>query len=131
MFTTLLVASLCGQFYGPASHVPYNTALGSSYIQSLTGRNNGGGGGWIGRPPARPKVITFRTSLSIMDRPGETGRVVALNEAAHTITVRLPAETVLVRYGPGTIFRSETGEFPEIVPGRIINVDGHTITIVR
>ena len=89
------------------------------------------GAGFYRLPPTPvfpPKVITIRPGL--MDRPGVTGRVLGLDEAAKAISLRLPAETVSVRYGPGTRFRSIGDGFPEVRPGAIINVDRETITVL-
>jgi hypothetical protein len=80
-------------------------------------------------PVFPPKVITIRPWL--MERPGLTGRVVGLDERARTITLRLPAETVLVRYGSETRWRAVDDSFPEIRPGALINVDHGTITVLR
>jgi hypothetical protein len=80
-------------------------------------------------PVFPPKVITIRPPL--MGRPGVTGRVVKLDEGAKTITLRLPGETVAVRYGSATRWRSLDDGFPEVQPGNIINVDRDTITILR
>ncbi len=90
------------------------------------------GAGYYTLPPTPvfpPKVITIQPR--IMDRPGVTGRVVSLDEGTRTIMVRLPAETVAVRYGPATRFTSVTDSFPEIRPGALINVDRETITVLR
>ena len=90
------------------------------------------GAGYYTLPPTPvfpPKVITIQPR--IMDRPGVTGRVVSLDEGTKTITLRLPAETVAVRYGPLTRFTSVVDSFPEIRPGALINVDHATITVLR
>jgi hypothetical protein len=81
-------------------------------------------------PPAiaNPKVII--PSRAITSLPGITGRVVALNERQQLITLRLPAETVEVPYGPLTQFRAADGDFPEITPGILINVSRNMITVI-
>ena len=80
---------------------------------------------------ANPKVIVPRRAP--MSLPGVTGRVVALDEGQRLITVRLPAETVRIHYGPETSWRSVGDEFPEIKAGAIINADVEqgTITVLR
>jgi hypothetical protein len=80
-------------------------------------------------PVYPPKVITVPKGL--MDLPGVTGRVIGLDEQERLITLRLPAETVRVRYGPGTRWRSADDGFPEVRPGAIVNVDGATVTVLR
>jgi hypothetical protein len=78
----------------------------------------------------RPKVIVAPKGL--MDYPGVTGRVVDFDEGSRTITLRLPAETVRVRYGPGTKWRSVwLNGFPELRPGVLINIDRDVITVLQ
>lgn len=80
-------------------------------------------------PVFPPRVISIRPGL--MDRPGVTGRVIGLDERAQSISLRLPAGTVSVHYGPGTRFRSLDDGFPEVRPGAIVNVDRETITVLE
>ena len=120
-----------GGFAGPGFGL-YGYAISRpAYDPILYYRTYNGSGFYTLRPTPvfPPKVITLAPGL--MGRPGVTGRVVKLDEGSKTITLRLPAETVLVRYGAATRFLSLDESFPEIKPGVIVNVDGGTITVLR
>jgi hypothetical protein len=89
------------------------------------------GSGYYNYPPpvlAPPKVLAPRRS--VMSLPGLTGRVVGLNERQKLITLRLPAETVNVPFGPFTRFQAADGSFPEIAPGMLINVNQNMVTVL-
>ena len=139
-FALLLVLGSVGQvgYAGPyVSHGGYYAGYGYGFGLSRPAYDPIGyyryysGSGFYTLAPTPvfpPKVISIRPGLT--DRPGVTGRVIGLDERARSITLRMPAETVSVHFGPGTRFRSVDGGFPEIRPGAIINVDRETITVV-
>ena len=128
-----VLTSVVGQF-------PYQQQRGYGYYGRTPlplydpiryARYYSGSGYYNYAPPAiaPPKVIVPRRAISSL--PGLTGRVVALNERQQLITLRLAAETVEVPYGPLTRFRAADGDFPEITPGILINVNQNTITVIR
>ena len=95
-------------------------------------------------PPAieNPEVINFRRTptpttsgvtptASTAATAGTTGLVVALNEQKKEITLKIPAGTAVVSYGPTTHFVASDGDLPVIKPGNLINVNQSTITILR
>jgi hypothetical protein len=89
------------------------------------------GSGYYNYPPpvlAPPRVVV--PPRSVMSLPGLTGRVIGLNERQKLITLRLPAETVNVPYGPFTRFQAADGSFPEIAPGMLINVNRNMVTVL-
>jgi hypothetical protein len=89
------------------------------------------GSGYYNYPPpvfAPPKTLV--PPRSVMSLPGLTGRVIGLNERQKLITLRLPAETVNVPYGPFTRFEAIDGSFPEIGPGMLINVNQNRVTVL-
>jgi hypothetical protein len=89
-----------------------------------------GSGFYTYAPPAiaNPRVIVpFK---SVMSLPGITGRVVGLDERRKLITLRLPAESIEVPFGPFTKFRAADGSFPEITPGMLINVNHNMVTVL-
>jgi hypothetical protein len=89
------------------------------------------GSGFYNYPPpviAPPKVLIPQRSVDSL--PGLTGRVVGLNMRQKLITLRLPAETIDVPYGPLTRFRAVDGSFPEITPGDLVNVNQNQVTVL-
>jgi hypothetical protein len=122
-----IAASVAGQFYGPYGYGRTPLPL---YDPIRYARYYSGSGFYGFVPPAvlNPRVIVpFRPVTSL---PGITGRVVALDERRRLITLRLPAETTQVPYGPFTQFRSANGGFPEITPGSLINVNQNMVTVL-
>lgn len=89
------------------------------------------GSGYYNYPPpvfAPPKVLI--PSRSVSSLPGLTGRVVGLNQRQKLITLRLPAETINVPFGPFTKFQAADGSFPEIAPGMLVNVNQNMVTVL-
>ena len=92
-------------------------------------------------PIENPQVINLRRTSapssgvtptsSTAATAGTTGLVVALNEQKKEITLRIPAGTAVVSYGPTTHFVAADGDLPVIKPGNLINVNQSTITILR
>jgi hypothetical protein len=120
----LMASSVVGQygFYGRTPLWLYDP-VGYSRFYS--------GSGYYGYPPpvvAPPRVLV--PPRSVMSLPGLTGRVIGLNERQKLITLRLPAETVNVPYGPFTRFEAIDGSFPEIAPGMLINVNQNRVTVL-
>jgi hypothetical protein len=124
-----------GGFYGPYGRFGYPYGYYGAplpFLDPVGYARYYNGSGYYTTPPTPvfpPKVVTVPKGL--MDRPGVTGRVIGLDEQERLITLRLPAETVRVRYGPGTRWRSADDGFPEVRPGAIVNVDGSTVTVLR
>jgi hypothetical protein len=112
------------QVYDPSGYADYYGRMG--YYNYLYR----GLGYYIFVPPAiaNPRVII--PSRAITSLPGITGRVVALDERQPLITLRLPAETVEEPSGPLTQFRAADGDFLEITPGILINVNRDMITVI-
>jgi hypothetical protein len=76
-------------------------------------------------------VRAFRSSgFDVYPIHPRAKHVEGLNERQKLITLRLPAETVNVPYGPLTRFEAIDGSFPEIVPGMLINVNRNRVTVL-
>jgi hypothetical protein len=120
----VMASSVLGQygFYGRTPLWLYDPVRYSRFYS---------GSGYYSYPPpvvAPPRVLI--PPRSVMSLPGLTGRVIGLNERQKLITLRLPAETVNVPYGPFTRFDTIDGSFPEIVPGMLINVNQNRVTVL-
>jgi hypothetical protein len=107
-----------GGVYGPAGYADYY-----------------GETGYYNYPYRAPGYYRFvppeiSSPKTLIPNRGITGRVLALDERQRSITLRLPAETVEVPYGPTTQFRAAEGVSPEITPGTIINVSSNLITVL-
>ena len=128
----IILTSMFGQFpYHSGGYGYYGRTPLPLYDPIRYARYYSGSGYYAYTPPAiaPPKVLIPTRSISSL--PGLTGRVVALNERQQLITLRLAAQTVEVPYGPLTQFRAADGDFPEITPGILINVNHNLITVIR
>jgi hypothetical protein len=132
----IILSSVVGQFpyqypRGYGGYGYYGRTPLPLYDPIRYARYYSGSGFYSYSPPAiaPPKVLVPQRAISSL--PGLTGRVVALNERQQLITLRLAAQTVEVPYGPLTQFRAVDGDFPEITPGILINVDHNMITVIR
>jgi len=129
----IMLTGVLGQFpyQHPGGYGYYGRTPLPLYDPIRYARYYSGSGYYAYNPPAiaPPKVLIPRRAISSL--PGLTGRVVALNERQQLITLRLAAETVEVPYGPLTQFRAADGDFPEITPGILINVNHNLITVIR
>jgi hypothetical protein len=129
----ILMGTVVGQYphQGSYGYGYFNRTPLPLYDPIRYARFYGGSGYYNFVPPAvaSPKVLVPQRAITSL--PGLTGRVVALNERQQLITLRLAAETVEVPYGPLTQFRAADGDFPEIKPGILINVNRNLITVIR
>jgi hypothetical protein len=154
----LVMSSVLGQYpYSPAagSFAPaYGIGPGYGYGNGYYGRTPlqnydpmryqrfyNGEGYYTFVPPAieNPEVINLRRTptsgvtptSSVAATSGTTGVVLALNEPKKEITLKIPAGTSVVSYGPTTHFVAADGDLPVIKTGNLINVNQSTITILR